>query len=157
MKKLLLYTACAAILISCKNQTPAIKTNIDRKSNVAIKGNWRVKSVTYPGSDYIKVVSFNLADAQCFVGSTWNFIPNNDSGDMAVSKSGCPSITSKIKWYVNKDGQFVLKFLDEKIKSKNIKEGYVLKLLEQSTNSFKLSEGVDVGGKMVDVVYLFEK
>ena len=157
MKKLFLSVTFAVLLVSCKTQAPAAKTNIDRKSNMAIKGNWTIKSVTYPGSDFIKVTSFDLADAQCFVGSTWNFISNNDSGDMTLSKSGCPQITTKIKWYVNKEEQFVLKFLDESLKAKKVKEGYILKVVDQTENSFKLYDGANVGGKMVDIVYQFEK
>ena len=157
MKKLFFSVIFAAILFSCKAPAPAAKTNVDRKPNKAINGNWTITSVTYPGSEFIKVTSFDLADAQCFVGSTWKLISNNDSGEMALSKGGCPQVTSKIKWYLNKDGQFVLKFLDESVKAKKVKEGYILKIADQTENSFKLSDAINVGGKMVDVVYLFEK
>jgi hypothetical protein len=36
--------------------------------------NWVISSVTYPGSEVIKVNSFQLADSKCFEGSTWKFI-----------------------------------------------------------------------------------
>ncbi len=157
MKKIVLSIAFAALLASCKTSAPAAKTTVAGKSDRAIKGNWTIKSVTYTGSEFIKIVSFDLADAQCFVGSTWNFISNNDTGDMTLSKTGCPYITSKIKWYVNKDEQFVLKFLDESIKAKKVKEGYILKISDQAEKSFKLHDAINVGGKMVDVVYQFEK
>jgi len=56
---------------------------------VAIKGNWTISAVTYPGSDYIKVTSFDLADSKCFVGSTWKFISNNNKGEMALNNGAC--------------------------------------------------------------------
>jgi Lipocalin-like domain len=156
MKKLFLLLSLLLIVVSCKPKEKVANTTIARKSNVAIKGDWKITSVTYPGSDYIKVTSFDLADSKCMVGSTWKFISNNNSGNMAMASAGCPSYETKITWYVNKEDQFILKFLDES-KAKKVKEGYILKVAEQSENSFQLLDGINVGGKMVNVVYQFTK
>jgi hypothetical protein len=43
-----------------------------------MKGNWVISSVSYPGSEYIKVNSFQIADSQCFEGSTWKLVSNNN-------------------------------------------------------------------------------
>jgi hypothetical protein len=156
MKRAFLLMAFAVLFASCKS-TSATNTKVDNKSHNAIKGNWAITSVQYPGSDYIKVNSFELADSQCFVGSTWKFISNNDKGEMALTKSGCPSFSSPIRWFVNKDGQFVLKVLDAGIKAKKVKEGYVLAVANQTENSFQLVDKIDVGGKITNVVYQFQK
>jgi curli biogenesis system outer membrane secretion channel CsgG len=156
MKKIILLCALSVLMFACKS-TSATSTNIDTKAQVAMKGNWVISSVTYPGSQYIKVNSFQIADSDCFVGSTWKFISNNNKGNMALTKAGCTSFSSPITWFVNKDKQFVLKVLDAGIKAKKVKEGYILMLANQTPTSFQLVDKIDVGGKMTDVVYQFQK
>lgn len=156
MKKVILLFICSVLALSCK-PTSATVTKLDSKSQVAIKGNWTITSVTYPGSEYIKVNSFNIADAHCFVGSTWKFISNNNKGEMTLTKANCPSFFSPITWFVNKDGQFVLKVLNAGEKAKKVRDGYVLNVANQSESAFQLIDKIDVGGKMTNVVYQFSK
>ena len=157
MKKLILLGVLAVLFAACKS-TSATNPKVDRKSQVAIKGNWTITSVTYPGSDVIKVNSFDLADSKCFEGSSWKFVSNNDSGTMALVGGGnCPTISTPIKWFVNKDGQFVLKVLNAGLKAKKVRDGYVLRIAAQTTETFQLLDRIDVGGKSTDVVYQFQK
>lgn len=156
MKKLILLGVFAILISSCKS-TSATSTKLDNKSEVAIKGNWVISSVTFPGSDYIKVNSFQLADSKCFEGSTWKFVSNNNKGTMALTKAGCGEFSSPITWFVNKDGQFVLKVLSAGEKAKKVRDGYVLSLANQSESSFQLIDKADVGGKMTNIVYQFQK
>ena len=81
MKKNILLFAFVSLLFSCKTSSVTSK-KVDHKSQVEIKGNWIISKVTYPGSEYIKVNSFDLADSKCFIGSTWKFISNNNKGNM---------------------------------------------------------------------------
>jgi len=150
MKRLLSICMLVVLAASCGS--------LDQKSQVGIKGNWTISSVTYPGSEYIKVTSFDIADSQCFVGSSWNFISNNNKGTLALtsSASGCPSFTSPIVWTSTKEGNFTLK-ITEGEKAKKVSQGYVLKLQNQTESSFELVDNVTVGGKTVDVVYNFTK
>ena len=156
MKKLLLLRLLALFFVGCKT-TSVGNTKLDTSSQVDLKGNWRVSSVTYPGSEYIKVNSFDIADSQCFVGSTWNFISNNNKGTLTLNNSNCSAYTSPITWYINKEGQFVLKVLDEGLKSKKVKTGYFLGVENQSENSFQLVDKINVGNNPTKVVYQFEK
>lgn len=146
----------AILLFACKT-TSVTSTKLDRTSQVDIKGNWTLSSVTYPGSDYIKVNSFQIADSKCFEGSAWKFISNNNKGSMGLAKTGCPTFSSPITWFVNKEGQFVLKILEAGEKAKKVRDGYVLKLENQTDASFQLIDKIDVGGKPTDVVYQFQK
>jgi Lipocalin-like domain len=156
MKKLILFMTVVTFLVSCKS-TSVTNTKVDNAVEVKMKGNWTITSVTYPGSEYIKVNSFSVADSQCFVGSTWNFISNNNKGSMALTKANCPSFSSPITWFINKDGQFVMKILDAGIKSKKVKEGYVLYVDNLTNASFQLLDRIEVGGKLTNVVYQFNK
>jgi hypothetical protein len=156
MKKIFLLSFMVLSIVSCKTNS-ATTTKLDRKSEMAIKGNWTITSVTYPGSDYIKVNSFQLADSKCFEGSSWKFVSVNNSGEMTITKSDCPSLSSPIKWFVNKDGEFVLKVLNAGEKAKKVRDGYVLKLAAQTEQSFQLIDKINVGTKATDVVYQFQK
>ncbi|WP_269683977.1 lipocalin family protein [Flavobacterium lacustre] len=156
MKKVIVLCALAIVMFACKS-TSITSTNTNRQSQVAMKGNWVISAVTYPGSQYIKVNSFQIADSECFVGSTWKFVSNNNKGEMALTKVGCPAFSSPITWFVNEEGQFVLKVLDADIKAKKVREGYILYVANQTDTSFQLVDKIDVGGKITDVVYQFQK
>ena len=156
MKKLFLLTAITVILASCKSAS-VTNTAVDNKVERMLKGEWVISSVSYPGSEFIKVQSFNLADSQCFQGSSWKFISNNNKGEMAITKSDCMSFSSPISWFVNKDGQFVLKVLNAGEKAKKVRDGYVLNVANQTETTFQLIDKINVGGKMTDIVYQFEK
>jgi hypothetical protein len=103
------------------------------------------------------VNSFQIADSKCFEGSAWKFISNNNKGTMTLTKFGCPGFSSPIRWFINKEGEFVLKILDAGEKAKKVRDGYVLSLANQSETSFQLIDKINVGGKLTDVVYHFQK
>ena len=146
---------CTCVLFSCKTPS-ATSTKLDKKSQVEIKGNWRISNVSYPGSQYIKVTSFDLADSKCFIGSTWKFISNNNKGDMTLNSPTCTPFSSPITWYINNEGNFVMKITNGS-KAKKVVDGYILRVANQSETSFQLIDKINVGGDMTDVVYQFEK
>ena len=156
MRKIILLCTVAVLVFACKSKS-VTNTNTANKVQVAMKGNWTVTAVTYPGMQYIKVNSFDLADSQCFVGSNWKFISNNNKGSMALAKADCTSFSSPITWFVNKDGQFILKVLNAGEKARKVREGYVLKVANQTESSFQLIDQGLVEGKTIDVVYQFQK
>lgn len=149
MKKILFLCASVMMLVSCKS-------TIDNKSQVGIKGNWVITNVSYPGSDMIKVNSFNIADAKCFEGSLWKFVSNNNTGTMELAKSGCPAFSSPIVWTITKTGDFTLK-ITEGDKAKTVTQGYFLKVRNQSENAFQLVDNVNVGGKNTEIIYQFNR
>lgn len=144
------------LLFACKS-TSVTSTKLDKSSQLAIKGNWVITSVTYPGSDYIKVNSFQIADSKCFVGSTWNFISNNNKGNVSLTKSDCPAFSSPIVWSINKEGVFVLKIVEAGVKSKAVTQGYLLRMANQTKTSFQLIDTINAGGQTKEVRYQFEK
>jgi len=156
MKKIFFLAALSLVLFSCKTSSVTDK-KLDKGAQVAMKGNWVISSVYYPGSEVIKVNSFQLADSKCFEGSTWKFISNNNKGNMALTANNCPSFSSPITWFVNKDGQFILKVLDAGEKAKKVRDGYILYVANQTKDSFQLLDKINVGGKMTDVVYQFQR
>ncbi len=156
MKKSVILLLLMVFFVGCKPKQTVTNTKLDTKSEVAIKGNWTVTSVTYPGSEYIKVNSFDLADSKCFVGSTWKFISNNNKGEMALTNASCTAFSSPITWYINKDGNFVMKIIND-TKAKKVLEGYILTIANSTENSFQLMDKVNVGGQFVNVTYQFNR
>ncbi len=156
MRKLLLLSALTLLIVSCKS-TSATNTKVDNTKERLMRGEWVISSVSYVGSEYIKVQSFGLTDSRCFEGSTWKLVANNNKGEMALTKSDCMSFSSPITWFVNKDGQFVLKVLNAGEKAKKVRDGYVLDVANQTETSFQLIDMINVGGKSTNVVYQFQK
>lgn len=157
MKKIFFLTALALVLFSCKSSSVTGK-KLDKSAQVAIKGDWVLTSVTYPGSEYIKVNSFDIADSKCFVGSTWKFVSNNNKGNMALTSADCTGFSSPITWFVNTDQELILKILDAGEKAKRVRAGYKLFVENQGDNSFQLvDKGNVVGGKAIDIVYQFQR
>ena len=155
MKKIILISVLSVLILSCKSKS-ATATKLDMKTERALKGDWTISSVTYPGSEVIKVTSFDLADSKCFVGSQWKLIANNNKGNFSLVSPNCTQYSTPITWFLNKEGEFVMKILDES-KAKKIKTGYVLRIANPSENAFQLIDKIDVAGKMIDVVYQFSR
>jgi hypothetical protein len=155
MKKVILIIALSFLILSCKSKS-ATNTSLDKKTQVAMKGNWTITSVTFPNSGVFKVNSFDLADSQCFVGSKWKFVSNNNKGNLSLNSPKCTAYSTPITWFINKDGQYVMKILDES-KARKVKDGYVLRVANITDNSFQLVDQIDVAGKQTDVVYQFNR
>jgi hypothetical protein len=159
MNKTITLILLCVILFSCKSSAPTASQTpkLDRTSQSGIKGNWQITDVSYPGSDYFKVTSFQIADSKCFIGSTWNFIPNNNKGTISLNSANCPSFSSPIVWSIDKEGFFSLKIVEAGVKSKTITQGYLLRMANQTETSFQLIDVINVGGQNKDIVYQFEK
>lgn len=153
---LISISACKSKVAAVKSE-PIVETKLNRSAQVAIKGNWIIKNVSYAGSDYFAVKSFQIADSKCFVGSTWNFISNNNKGSMSLTNSDCVSMSSPIVWSINKEGFFVLKFVQEGNKAKTVSQGFLLRVANQTETSFELIDTINIAGKNKEVVYQFEK
>ena len=156
MKKIIVISFLSVLFLSCNSTNSATSTKIDSQSQTAIKGEWVISSVNYPGSEVIKVTSFDLADSKCFIGSKWKFISMSNKGNMTLTSPSCTAYSTPITWFINKEGEFVLKILDE-AKAKTVKSGYVLRVANQTEKSFQLVDQINVAGKMTVVVYQFDK
>ena len=159
MKKILFVLALPILLFACKSSAPTAgpSSKINRPSQVELKGKWQITNVSYPGSDYIKVNTFQIADSKCFIGSNWTFISNNNKGSISLNQSGCTAFSSPIVWSINKEGMFGLKIVEAGVKSKKVTQGFLLKVANQTKTAFQLVDVINVGGQNKEVVYQFEK
>jgi hypothetical protein len=154
-------TLCVLILITaivgCKS-SDLVNTKLDNKTERMLKGSWTLTAVNLPGSDYLKVNSFNIVDSQCFIGSDWNFVPNNNKGYMQLNNinSACKNFSSPITWYINNDGKFIFKIVN-KHKAKIVNSGFVLSIKNTTETSFDLVDSINVAGIIKNITYSFQK
>ena len=155
MKKILLAGILGTtFLVSCST---AKQAQASRDDFYKLKGNWEVTSVDYEKGYKIKPFDEG-ADAQCFIGSQWNLIPNNNTGSYSLSGGGaCPTVTRAIKFDVNSEKQFSFKVIDAGVKAKNVTAGYVLDFQNQTPTTFTLVQNVPFEGKILKVYYNFTK
>ena len=82
-------------------------------------------------------------------------------GEALAAKGGTGQDTKDERFLVNLgdpvDGRLVAVTVNAGEKAKKVREGYVLSMGEKSEESFQLIDKIDVGGKLTDVVYQFQK
>lgn len=157
MRKNLFILLLLSAFISCKS-TSVVNTNVDNKTERMLKGDWILTSVNYPNSAYFKVNSFNIEDSKCFVNSNWSFVSNNNKGKMSLNNasSDCKNFSSPITWYINKEGNFVLKIIND-YKAKEVNNGFVLAINNVTESSFDLIDTINVAGQTKKITYTFQR
>lgn len=159
MKKLLLVGILGISLfnISCSAVQKAGDAQAQRSEFLKMKGDWQIVSVDYDKSYKIKPFDEG-ADAQCFVGSQWKFIPNNYTGSYTLNGGvDCPSVTQPIKFEVKSGNTFLFKKVATGTKAKQNILGYTLNVVNQTENQLSLEQNVPFDGENIRVVYNFVK
>jgi hypothetical protein len=157
MKKTLIMLLFLTAVIGCKS-TSIVNTKLDNKTERLLKGDFVITAVNFPGSDFLKVTSFNLGDSKCLVGSDWSFVSNNNKGEMTLNSPNttCKDFSSPIKWYINKSGEFVFKFTND-YKAKEVINGFVLSITNITETSFDLVDEINVAGQTKNITYSFQR
>lgn len=148
MKKLLFVITAALLIASCGPSKVATQA---RKS---FDGNWMMNSVTYPNNTGIfDVTLFNDASANCFEGSSWKFVSNNNQGNYNVSGADCTAGERNFNWSVDEENStagsfdFLLKPTDSKNRSTTGDQGFRLNLVSLSDTSMIWEQTVTLEGK----------
>jgi hypothetical protein len=144
MKKIILIFLAIGI-VSCG----ASKTVSDSKKS--IKGDWTLSTITYSKTGKYNVTLLNDTSKDCFEGSTWEFIPNNNTGTYSINESSCSTGVRNFVFTiqeVNADTglyDFLLKPTNQKNKSEN-NQGFRLKLSAMSETDMQWQQTVSVDG-----------
>ena len=155
MKKaiLILFGIC---LLSCG----ASKTV--RQSKQVIKGNWNLSSINYSEAGTYNVTLLGDASKDCFIGSTWEFIPNNNTGMYNIINSECNTGERYFVFTIQEIDEttglydFLLKPTNEKGKS-DTNQGFRLRLLSLSETAMMWEQTVNVDGKPFTITMNFSK
>jgi hypothetical protein len=151
MKNLIVF-ALSLILFSC-----GATKNVKTKEKI-IKGNWTLNKIVYSKTGDYKVTLFEDATKECFEGSSWKFVPNNNTGMYAINNTNCVS--------GERDFIFVVQEIDAasgyydfllKPKNNENKEGFRLQLTELSETTMQWKQYLNVDGTQFIINMNFTK
>lgn len=153
----MVFVLLASIGISCG--TP--KTVIQSKK--VIKGYWSLDLISYSEPGTYDVTLFNDASKECFIGSTWRFIPNNNTGIYTINDAHCvPTGDRNFNFTIQEiDGNtglydFLLKPTDAKQNSLD-NTGFRLQLTQLTDTTMRWEQTVLVGGNPFKIYMNFNK
>lgn len=146
MKKYFILFSIASLLVFCG--TP--QTVKDSKK--VMKGEWVLNSVTYDESGQYRITLLGDESKDCFEGSTWRFIPNNNTGVYTIGSAGCSvgdrnfiftiqEIDASTGYY-----DFLLKPTDSRGKSET-NQGFRMRLAQLSETTMTWQQNLTVDGK----------
>tara|TARA_R110001583_G_scaffold15058_3_gene62417 strand:+ start:2424 stop:2906 length:483 start_codon:yes stop_codon:yes gene_type:complete len=157
MKKIIVVVFLASMVLSCG--TP--KTVIQSKK--VIKGYWTLNNITYSEQGTFDVTLLNDVSKECFIGSTWRFIPNNNTGVYTIIDAHCVATGERnfnftIQEIDKETGlyDFLLKPTDSKNKSADNK-GFRLNLTQLSEATMDWEQTVMLDGKPFKIFINFSK
>ncbi len=156
MKKILILALIAVTAFSCG--TP--KTV--QESRKILKGYWALNSISYDSSGKFNVMLFNDTSVECFEGSNWRFIPNNNSGNYTIENSNCPTGQRDFIFTIQEIDpssglyDFLLKPTNAKGKS-DTDVGFRLRLAQLNESSMRWEQTVNLDGKPFKINMNFSK
>lgn len=156
MKKILILALIAATAFSCG--TP--KTV--QESKKVIKGYWTLDNITYDSSGTYNVTLFNDTSIECFEGSTWRFIPNNNTGTYNIDNPDCPTGERNFIFTIIEIDpasglyDFMVKPTNAKGKS-DTNAGFRLRLAQLNESSMRWEQTVTLDGKPFKININFSK
>ncbi len=156
MKKLFLFTFTLCLL-SCGTSKTV------RQSKKVIKGDWNLNSISYNQTGTFNVSLLGDASKDCFEGSSWQFIPNNNTGIYTINDSNCPTGERHFIFTIQEVDpdtglyDFLLKPTNEKKKSETNNSGFRLKLSQLSDTNMQWQQTVSLEGKPFTINMNFTK
>jgi len=155
MKQILMILLSVSILSCGVSKTV-------RQSKKVIKGDWMLQTITYDQAGTFNVSLLNDTSKACFEGSTWQFVPNNNTGKYTISNSGCDAGERYFIFTIQEIDEatglydFLLKPTDKKGKS-DTNKGFRLKLKALSDTNMIWQQTVSVDGRPFTINMNFSK
>ena len=155
MKKVILIFLAFG-LISCGSS----KTIRDSKKT--IKGDWTLSTITYSKTGKYNVTLLNDTSKDCFEGSTWQFVPNNNTGTYSINEPSCSTGVRNFVFTIQEVNaetglyDFLLKPTNEKSKS-DTNQGFRLSLKSLSETAMQWQQTVMADGEYFIINMNFTK
>lgn len=156
MKRILLLALVVVTVMSCG---PSKTITESRK---VIKGYWNLDNISYDTSGTFNVSIFNDASAECFEGSTWRFIPNNNTGNYTIDDPECSTGERNFIFTIQEIDEstglynFMIKPTNVKGKSET-NAGFRLRLAQLNDSNMTWEQTVDVDGQPFTITMNFSK
>ncbi|MFV0290007.1 MAG: lipocalin family protein [Mangrovibacterium sp.] len=149
----------AIFATSCSSSKSATEsTSVDMKKKL-FNGTWVLSYVEEDKGLQLApdLMVFGLGDAQCFKGSVWNLVSNNNTGVINLAEgTACVAGSYNTMWTVSGD-TYNFKFIDSRNTAKHVTTGYSLKILSIDENNMRLQTTVSFLNKQCPIVFHFEK
>jgi hypothetical protein len=133
-----------------------------QESRKVLKGYWTLNSISYDSSGKFNVTLFNDTSVECFNGSNWRFIPNNNTGNYTIENSNCPTGQRDFIFTIQEIDpatglyDFLLKPTDAKGRSET-NVGFRLRLAQLNESSMRWEQTVNLDGKPFKINMNFSK
>lgn len=156
MRKLVFMGLILLTVVACA------PSKVVQESRKVIKGYWSLDYITYSEDGKFNVQLFHDASTECFEGSQWRFIPNNNTGIYTIEDANCPvgdrNFVFTIQEVDKETGyyDFLLKPTDTKGKSSS-NTGYRLNLEQLDDNNMQWKQTVMLEGKPFNIYMNFSK
>ncbi|MCX7551509.1 lipocalin family protein [Xanthomarina sp. F2636L] len=150
---LLVFSVC---LLSCGGSKTV------RDSKKVIKGEWTLNSISYSEAGTYNTTLFNDESKTCFEGSTWQFIPNNNTGLYTINNLDCTMGERYFVFTIQEIDEttglydFLLKPTNKKGKSET-NQGFRLRLSALSDTNMQWQQTVMVDNKPFTINMNFTK
>jgi len=150
---LLVFSIC---LLSCGGSKTV------RDSKKVIKGDWTLNSISYSEAGTYNTTLFNDVSKTCMEGSTWQFIPNNNTGLYTITDMDCTMGDRYFVFTIQEVDattglyDFLLKPTNKKGKSET-NQGFRLKLSALSDTNMQWQQTVTVNSKPLSIIMNFTK
>lgn len=152
----LILLLLTATLISCGTSKTV------RDSRKTIKGDWTLNSITYSEAGTYNVILLNDVSKACFEGSTWSFVPNNNTGIYNINNAACNMGERYFVFTIQEIDEtsglydFLLKPTNAKHKSET-NQGFRLKLTALSETGMQWQQTLMVEGAPFTITMNFSK
>jgi hypothetical protein len=133
-----------------------------RTSKKVIKGDWNLNAISYNKAGTFNVTLFNDVSKACFEGSTWQFIPNNNTGTYSINESSCSTGLRNFVFTIQEVNaetglyDFLLKPTNEKGKSET-NQGFRLNLVSLTDTTMQWQQTINVEGAPFVITMNFNK
>lgn len=123
-----------------------------RDSKKTIKGDWTLSTITFSKTGKYNVTLFNDTSKNCFEGSTWQFVPNNNTGTYTINDLTCSTGVRNFVFTIQEVNSetglydFLLKPTDERHKS-DTNQGFRLTLKTLSDTTMQWQQTIMVDGE----------
>jgi len=141
MKKILTLFL-SVLLFSC-----GASKNVRLKEKT-LKGNWTLTNIAYSKTGDYNVTLFKDASKECFEGSSWKFVPNNNTGTYTIEQTGCLNGPRDFVFVIEEVDE-VTGYYDFLLKPKKNNEaniGYRIELVELNETTMLWQQNIMVNG-----------
>jgi hypothetical protein len=151
MKRIITLIFIASLLSCAASKDTTSKKQI-------IEGDWVLNKISYSKTSDYDVTTFNDTTKECLEGSTWNFMPTNNSGVYWLNGFKCTASDRNFIFEVQEINK-TSGYYDFLLKPKNNQSdvGFRIELSELSESTMKWQQNLAVNGTPFTINMSFKK